>query len=131
MYIERLRHRMNNKKLGTKFERTMCDILKRDGWWVHFMSPDERGAQPFDIIAVRGCEVVAADCKTSAVPIFRRDRLEDNQKSAFDHWIRRTDFEPAIFVKYQDCVYKIPYVRLIFMGSIDLRKEKPTWKIEK
>ena len=122
---------MNNKKLGTAFEREMCEILRQDGWWVHFMSPDERGAQPFDVIAVRDKQVIAADCKTSAAPIFRRDRLEDNQKSAFDHWMRRTDFDPVIFVKYQDCVYKIPYAELWLTRSVDLREEEPTWKIEK
>ena len=57
---------MNNKRRGTEFERQMCDILAKKGYWVHFIVPDARGAQPFDIIACRDGRPVAIDCKTSS-----------------------------------------------------------------
>ena len=38
---------MNNKKKGTAFEKEMCDLLAIKGYWVHFIAPDARGAQPF------------------------------------------------------------------------------------
>ena len=45
---------MNNKKHGTDFEkRVVAKLAKAGDVWVHFLSPDERGAQPFDIIAVK------------------------------------------------------------------------------
>ena len=44
---------MNNKIIGTAFEKEMCELLANRGYWVHFITPDNRGAQPFDIIAVK------------------------------------------------------------------------------
>ena len=44
---------MNNKDIGNQFEREICEILAKNGWWVHFISPNKSGAQPVDIIAVR------------------------------------------------------------------------------
>ena len=39
---------MNNKKLGTEFEREAVTLLSQKGYWVHFITPDSRGSQPFD-----------------------------------------------------------------------------------
>ena len=44
---------MNNKKIGTQFEQEFCNLLAQHGYWVHFITPDRTGSQPFDVIAVR------------------------------------------------------------------------------
>jgi len=36
-----------------EFERKVVARFEKNGWWVHFMAPDSRGAQPFDIIAMK------------------------------------------------------------------------------
>ena len=113
---------MNNKRLGTQFEREVCDILNRDGWWVHFISPDMKGAQPFDIIACKNARCFAADCKTSKDHIFRMDRLEWNQVLAFDKWIECGNKMPILLVKFEDRIKIVPYLDLKFSGKIDLRK---------
>ena len=113
---------MNNKRLGTEFEREVCDILNRAGWWVHFMSPDARGAQPFDIIAVKHRCAVAIDCKTSASKIFKIDRLEDNQIMAFDKWITCGNVPPVVFVKHAGKIRLVPYGVLKMLKKIDLSK---------
>lgn len=106
---------MNNKKLGTEFEKELCDYLQKNGWWVHFITPDRRGAQPFDIIAVKDGLACAIECKTlvDSKYIFTIDRLEVNQKSAFDYWNRCGNIDPFIFVKWRGKVAVIQYDELV------------------
>ena len=111
---------MNNKKLGAAFERELCAWLAMRGYWVHFIAPDARGAQPFDIIAVRNGEAVAGDCKTSVKKVFSIMRLEQNQIMAFERWLNCGNKSPLVFVKYQDHVYYIPYEILKREGSMDI-----------
>ena len=116
---------MDNKRRGMEFEREMCELLKEDGFWVHFISPDVSGAQPFDIIAVKDGYALAMDCKTCASHIFTSDRLEENQKNAFDLWMQRGNPEPMIAVKHDGKLYLIGYKFLMMMGKVDLRTQKP------
>lgn len=121
---------MNNKKLGTAFERKMCEILSSEGYWVHFIVPDARGAQPFDIVAVRFGEALAIDCKTSSTYRFNLNRLEDNQRMAFNRWIQCGNSEPIVAVLYQNRVYMIPYNRLVRDEVINLKQEDYKCQIE-
>lgn len=114
---------MNNKKLGTEFEKAMVDLLAKQGYWVHFIFPDKRGAQPFDIIAVKDCMAVAIDCKTCKDHMFRLGRLEPNQIMAFEKWIACGNDAAYLAVLYKDEIYMISYERLKTEGSIDLDKE--------
>ena len=67
---------MNNKRLGTAFEREFCELLAARGFWVHFMSPSASGAQPCDIIACRNNTPYLFDCKTCEKDTFLISRLE-------------------------------------------------------
>ena len=111
---------MNNKKLGTRFERKICHMLNRDGWWVHFIEPKQSGAQPFDIIAVRHGRAVAIDCKTCASGRFSIDRLEDNRIFAFDKWIACGNDDPRVIVEHGEDIYVIPYSYLKENKSVKL-----------
>ena len=93
---------MNNKQIGTEFEREVVEIMQKRGYWVHFLAPDSRGAQPFDIIAVKNGMAIAIECKTLSPKekSFPIDRLEDNQKFAFEVWQRCGNAEPLIAVKW-------------------------------
>lgn len=114
---------MNNKQLGTDFETEFCELLANRGYWVHFISPDRRGAQPFDVIAVKGGEAYAYDCKTSAKRKFNIGRMEENQKTAFDLWMRCGNKVPRVAVKYRDHIYIILYTVLKQMGTVDLMED--------
>lgn len=105
---------MNNKKIGSEFERKVCEILKSLGCWVHFMTPDARGAQPFDIIAVRNGIAYAIECKTLASnqKFFPITRLEDNQIMAFEKWIECGNSMPFIFVSHNGVIRPIRYDEL-------------------
>lgn len=100
---------MNNKKIGTAFEREMCEKLSSMGYWVHFIAPDSRGAQPFDIIAVKDGIAHAIDCKTCVSDTFDISRLEDNQVFAFEKWLRCRNTEPIVVVKHGNDIYPIEY----------------------
>ena len=113
---------MNNKKLGTAFEQEVCELYKRNGYWVHFITPDARGAQPFDIIAVKNDEPYAIECKTLTTDkkSFSFDRLEDNQILASEKWMKCGNKPPMIVIKYGDEIYVVDYLRLKKKQSIKI-----------
>lgn len=111
---------MNNKKLGMAFEKEVVKILSANGYWAHFISPDARGAQPFDIIAVRDDEAVAVECKTLAdsKKYFTFDRLEDNQIMAFRKWRECGNNRILIAIKHKNEINFYPYESLEEHGRI-------------
>ena len=110
----------SNKKIGTDFEKKMCEVLAQRGYWVHFIVPDIRGAQPFDIIAVKNGKALAVDCKTCVANTFKINRLEDNQIMAFEKWLACGNDMPIIAVLHNDMIYEIPYDQLKEKQSIKL-----------
>lgn len=114
---------MNNKELGTEFENEFCKLLAARGYWVHFMIPNPSGGQPFDVIAVKGGEAYAFDCKTSSTRRFSFDRLEENQKLSFERWMRCGNNIPRVAIKYKDKVYIVLYTDLKMLRTIDIEKE--------
>lgn len=115
---------MNNKKLGTRFEREVVEYVSGSGAWVHFLTPDERGAQPFDIIAVRDNVAIAIECKTltESKRYFSIDRLEPNQIMAFEKWMSCGNDSPLIFIEYGDKIRVITYKELKEKGKIDMKE---------
>lgn len=107
----------------------MCGIFSAKGYWVHFISADARGSQPFDVIAVKDGKPIVFDCKTCKDKIFRIGRLEDNQVMAFEKWLSAGNPMPYVAVEHESCVYMIEYGRLKEAGKIDLRKEDAVWHI--
>lgn len=107
---------LSNKATGTRFERYMCDELSRQGWWVHFLAPGYNGAQPFDIIAIRGSSVLAVDCKTCKSRWFSYSRIEMNQRMAFDRLMAKTDkrkVKCGFYILHNDSVVFLPYEHVI------------------
>lgn len=102
---------MDNKRLGNAFEKEVCDILARNGYWVHFLVPDARGAQPFDIISAKDNIAYAIECKTltESRKSFSIDRLEDNQMLAFERWMLCGNSSPVIAIKYENDIYVVDY----------------------
>lgn len=114
---------MNNKRLGTAFEREFCELLAARGFWVHFMSPSASGAQPCDIIACKNNTPFLIDCKTSADKIFRINRLEDNQRLAFYKFQKAGNYNCFVAVKYQERVYMLDYELLEKFDKLELTNE--------
>lgn len=101
--------RSDNQALGHEFEREFCAELARHGYWVHFLTPDARGAQPFDVIAVKDGRAYAIDCKTCVRQSFSLTRLEDNQVLAFERWLKCGNGDPKIAVKHRGKIYIVGY----------------------
>ena len=116
---------MNNKKLGTAFERRVVEYFKEWGYWVHFISPDARGAQPFDVIIAKDGKTHVMDCKTSADHNFRISRLEWNQQMAFERWQSCGNSPAWIIIEYKNSIYMVTYDDLKTKKSIDLDKLIP------
>ena len=79
--------KLNNKKLGNKFEKDFMDLLAKKGYWVTFLEGKANiGSQPCDIIAIRRDNVELYDCKTLANKngLFPISRIEENQRLAFE-----------------------------------------------
>ena len=111
---------MNNKRLGSAFEREFCEKLSQAGWWVHFMSPTASGAQPCDVIACRDNIPFLIDCKTCEDDTFRISRLEDNQIFAFEKFKKKGNKHCWIAVKHNGQIYGIPYDYLCNEKSVKL-----------
>ena len=114
---------MNNKRLGTAFEREFCELLAARGFWVHFMSPSASGAQPCDIIACRNNTPYLFDCKTCEDNTFRISRLEENQKFAFMRFIKSGNENCFIAVKHKTKIYLIDWQTLEIDEKISLQNE--------
>ena len=69
---------------GQQFEKDFCELLRHMGYWVLNIPRNASGAQPFDVIAVKGKEVFALDCKVCENNRFPLSRIEDNQWLAFN-----------------------------------------------
>lgn len=110
----------SNKKLGTDFEKAVCKRFQEKGYWVHFLSPDHRGAQPFDIIAVKDGFAFAIECKTlsDSQKYFNISRIEENQKMAFEKWISCGNGMPMIAVWHKDKFTMISWDDLKQEGKI-------------
>lgn len=114
---------MNNKTLGTLWEHKVCEYLARSGYWAHFIVPDARGAQPFDIVAVKDGEAFAIDCKTCVAKSFNISRLEDNQIMAFDRWLECGNDNAYIAVEHDGHLHWINYETLKERKSIKLTED--------
>ena len=113
---------MNNKRLGTEFEREVVTLLSKRGYWVHFITPDSRGSQPFDIIASKDDRPIVADCKTSEKKWFSISRLEENQIMAFELWFKKGNRSAFIFIKYKEKIYQIPFRMIEGLRRINLEE---------
>ena len=73
----------SNLAVGARFEREFCQLLAKNGFWVHRIVQNVAGQQPADIIAVKDHFHALIDCKVvSTIKGFTFDRVEDNQRLA-------------------------------------------------
>ena len=92
---------MNNKKLGNKFEKDLCELLAIKGFWAYNF-PNKIAGQPADIIASRlGCPCLI-DCKECTNDTFDTVRVEENQKNAMLLWEYRGNGDGYFALKLSD-----------------------------
>jgi recombination protein U len=76
---------MTNKKLGNDFESELCEMLFKEGFWVHNFAQNQSG-QPADIIAVKNGQAFLIDAKVCSDNKFPLSRIEENQKNSMELW---------------------------------------------
>lgn len=113
---------MNNKEIGTEFEKKVCDWLAERGFWVHFIEPNKKGAQPFDIIAARDGFSFAFECKTLVDnrKYFPLSRLEENQRLALNKWHQCGNWRSDILIGWRGKIVIVPYDYLCRYGKANL-----------
>nr|DAD70991.1 MAG TPA: hypothetical protein [Siphoviridae sp. ct5d86] len=104
---------MSNKKIGNDFESEFCEILSKNGFWVHNLAQNQTG-QPADVIAVRDGGSFLIDCKVCSTGRFQLKRIEENQQLAMQHWLDMGNDEAWFALKVNDEILMIPYRRLLY-----------------
>jgi len=104
---------MSNKKVGNDFEMEFCEILSKNGFWVHNLAQNQTG-QPADVIAVRDGGSFLIDCKVCSTGRFQLKRIEENQQLAMQHWLDMGNDEAWFALKVNDEILMIPYRRLMY-----------------
>lgn len=98
---------------GERFETLFCELLGKRGYWALKIPRDQRGAQPFDVIAIKGGDVLAVDCKVCASPRLSLSRIEDNQWLSFWQIKKKTFAEVGVAIYYDGDVYYVSYEKLL------------------
>lgn len=81
---------MNNTTIGNKTEKTVSSVFRQHGYWVYNCPKSQTGAQPFDLIAIRGGEnyivwfVDGKHVRQNEVS-FTLDRIEPNQWASMEY----------------------------------------------
>lgn len=113
---------MNNKKLGSNFEKEFAEILRRKGYWVTFLSPKQNiGSQPCDLIAIKDDKPILIDCKTCKTHLFPISRIEENQRQSFKRYTKCGNTKFILAIEYNNKIYEIDMKDIDFeQKSIEL-----------
>ena len=99
---------MNNKRIGTNFEKEYAEILRNKGYWVAFQTPRQNiGSQPCDLIAIKDDKPILIDCKTCNTHLFPIKRIENNQRLAFKKYMECGNTTFILAIKYDNKIYEI------------------------
>ena len=101
---------------GPEFEHKLCLWFREHGYWALNVPKNQFGAQPFDVLAIKGSMIWAVDAKVCSEPRLRLNRVEDNQMLAFDAISQKTDALCGFMCLHDGLVYFVPYE--------DVKKEK-------
>ncbi len=113
---------MNNKRIGTNFEKEYIETLRKQGYWATFLEPKGHiGSQPCDIIAIKDNFPMLVDCKTSNTHLFQIRRVEENQRRAYKRYCECGNTKYILAIKYSNRIYEIDMKDIDFtQKSIDL-----------
>lgn len=122
---------INNKILGSTFEKDFAEFLSKKNFWVHYIEGTAHiGSQPCDIVAIKRDFPHLYDCKTlnNKNGLFPISRIEENQRLAYEKV--RTCRNPqtifALAILWNNDLYIVDFDDIDFdKKSIDLKKQGP------
>lgn len=94
---------------GQEFETAFTKWLFDKGFWALNVPRNKFGAQPFDIIAIKGNVVWAIDCKVCAEKRLDLRRVEPNQYTAFEVMQERTKARCSFVCLNEETIYEIMF----------------------
>ena len=107
---------MTNKKLGNDFEADLCEMLFKEGFWVHNFTQNQAG-QPADIIAVKNGYAYLIDAKVCSDNKFPLSRIEENQHLSMKLWNKCGNGHGWFAFKTDDDIYFLPHGLLVGLDN--------------
>lgn len=111
---------MNNKKLGSKFEKELCGLLAKNGFWA-YNCPNKSVGQPVDIIASRNGHPCLIDAKECTNDIFDTIRIEENQQNSMMLWDYTGNGEGYYAMRFSDGQIYMVHQDAIILAKHDKR----------
>ena len=102
---------MNNKKIGTIFEKEFCILASRYGFWAHRMQDNTNG-QPADVILCKNDVPILVDCKVCEKDVFVLSRIEENQWNAMTMWHNKGNRYAYFALRFEDEIRMISFLTL-------------------
>lgn len=130
---------MNNITIGNKTEKTVSSMLREKGYWVYNCPRNSSGAQPIDLIGIKGgktivCWFIDGKHVREQNPSFPLSRIEPNQLASMKYLnefakINITNLGFAIQFERTREIYWLCYDKVLDMikndeKSINLNKLK-------
>lgn len=111
---------MTNKKLGNDFESELCEMLAKEGFWVHNFTQNQAG-QPADIIAVKNEMAFLIDAKVCSDNKFSLSRIEENQKNSMELWHDCKNGTGWFALLVGDEVFMMAYSHIKVMNTVNFK----------
>ena len=109
-------------KASDDFEKEFTKYLSQQGYWAFNCPRDKDGSQPADIVACGQDNHLLVDCKLSDVARFPFARIEPNQRTAMNLFLKKAkglyNAECYFAIKFRDKVYK-----LYFEHALEMEKQ--------
>lgn len=113
----------SNKANGNELERIFAEALSVKGCWVHRVQDNANG-QPFDIISIKNNISHVYDCKDCKNDIFVFNRIEDNQRLAFNKFLYCGNIGCYIAVRFKSASDKVYLLRYEFIKEWEAQGKK-------
>lgn len=99
-----------NRTVGVRFEKQLCQKLAEKGWWCTDLTQNSAG-QPADIIAVKNNVAILIDAKVCSNGTFPLSRVEGNQETAMQLWFDRGNSYAFFALLLNHKIYLFSYIR--------------------
>lgn len=117
---------MNNKSMGTKFEKEFAELLAGHWFWVHLFQ-DNKNGQPCDVIAAKNGRTYLFDCKNCETDCFLLSRAEENQINAMMLFSMMGNTPGMFAIRFPDnLIYLLTYTKVLELQEAGFKRINAT-----
>jgi len=120
---------VNNKVIGNQYEKQLCELLQKNGYWCYLMSYTPSG-QPCDVVAVKDNKVYLIDVKHSSNNKFYASRIEPNQHTCFQYASKKCEVKNCGFAIYSDALKQFYWLNYDDVKEVNILNELGTMEDE-